>query len=141
MQVASVALTIGGAVLLLLMAPAETMSEKVAIVLSIILPELLCIVVIDYGIRNPKINRQYTIRKTRDGRLRFVRRVYGPDPYGERYRYYGFVMLVIAIIFALIDVSIAWECKPVWMLIIIGLLLAVVIILIERCQRKLEKAS
>ena len=141
MQIAAVVLTIGGAILLLFMAPASSWGKKTGILLSILLPELLSIVMIGYGIRHPEINRQYTLRKDSEGWLRIKRRIYAPDPHGKRYRHYGIAVLMIAVIFVVADISIVWEVKLAWMLPIIGLLLVAIIVLINRCERQLEQDS
>ncbi len=60
-----------------------------------------------FFILNPQYNRNYTFRR-RDGRWRWVRETYGPDPNGLRYISAGVCTLLIALIFAVIAAAVLW---------------------------------
>lgn len=56
---------------------------------------------------NPQYNRNYTFHR-RDGRWRWERITYGPDPNGLRYIASGTGALMIALLFAVISSSVLW---------------------------------
>ena len=58
-----------------------------------------------YGTLNPQYNRNYTIHR-RDGRWRWERVTYGPDPDGMRYISAGVGALMIALLFAVISFAV-----------------------------------
>ena len=56
---------------------------------------------------NPQYNRNYTFHR-RDGRWRWERITYGPDPDGMRYISAGVGALMTALLFAVISSSVLW---------------------------------
>ena len=80
---------------------------EVRIMLPVIIffSELITGVMIAYFTLNPQYNRNYTIHR-RDGRWRWERVTYGPDPDGMRYISAGVGALMIALLFAVISFAV-----------------------------------
>ena len=72
-----------------------------------ILSELVTCGMLIYFILNPQHNYNYTLRRV-DGRWKWVRIVYGPDPDGLRYISSGVSTIIIALLFAAISAAILW---------------------------------
>ncbi len=77
---------------------------------------------------NPQYNRNYTFHR-RDGRWRWERITYGPDPNGMRYISAGVGALMIALLFAVISSSVLWPQVVNEIVIVI----AVVVLLLAFC--------
>lgn len=77
---------------------------------------------------NPQYNRNYTFHR-RDGRWRWERITYGPDPDGIRYISAGVGALMIALLFAVISSSVMWPQVVNEIVIVI----AVVVLLLAFC--------
>ena len=60
-----------------------------------------------YFTLNPQYNQNYTFHR-RDGRWRWERIIYGPDPDGLRYIAAGGGALMTALLFAVISASVLW---------------------------------
>lgn len=60
-----------------------------------------------YFTLNPQYNQNYTFHR-RDGRWRWERIIYGPDPDGLRYIAAGVGALMTALLFAVISASVLW---------------------------------
>ena len=56
---------------------------------------------------NPQHNRNYTLHR-RDGKWRWERITYGPDPDGWRYVEAGLMVLIIALLFVAIVAAMLW---------------------------------
>ncbi len=87
----------------------STSPKEMHIVLPMIfiLIELVTCGMLIYFILNPQHNYNYTVRRV-DGRWKWVRIVYGPDPDGLRYISSGVSTIIIALLFAAISAAILW---------------------------------
>ena len=87
----------------------STSQREIHIVLPVvfILSELVTCGMLIYFILNPQHNYNYTLRRV-DGRWKWVRIVYGPDPDGLRYISSGVSTIIIALLFAAISAAILW---------------------------------
>lgn len=87
----------------------STSPKEMHIVLPLIfiLIELVTCGMIVFFILNPQHNYNYTLRRV-DGRWKWVRIVYGPDPDGLRYISSGVSTIIIALLFAAISAAILW---------------------------------
>ncbi len=87
----------------------STSQREIHIVLPVvfILSELVTCGMLIYFILNPQHNYNYTLRRV-DGRWKWVRIVYGPDPNGLRYISSGVSTIIIALLFAAISAAILW---------------------------------
>lgn len=134
--IVSAILMVGGIMLVILLMP-DTFARRMQFVLFTFLPEVVCLIAVYASLRHPQINRQYTLRRI-EGRWHFVRRVYGPDPEGLRYRTYGFVMLGLALIFLFTDVITIWPVPDVVTICVVLLIAIPTVILVLRCESKLS---
>lgn len=84
-------------------------NSEMRIVLPLILlfGEVATCAMLVFFILHPQYNRNYTIRR-RDGKWKWVRETYGPDPNGLRYISAGVCTLLIALIFAVIAATVLW---------------------------------
>ncbi len=87
----------------------STSQREIHIVLPVvfILSELVTCGMLIYFILNPQHNYNYTLRRV-DGRWKWERIVYGPDPNGLRYISSGVSTIIIALLFAAISAAILW---------------------------------
>ena len=87
----------------------STSQREIHIVLPVvfILSELVTCGMLIYFILNPQHNYNYTVRRV-DGRWKWERIVYGPDPNGLRYISSGVSTIIIALLFAAISAAILW---------------------------------
>lgn len=83
--------------------------REMRIVLPLILffGEVAVCAMMVFFILNPQYNRNYTFRRC-DGKWKWVRETYGPDPNGLRYISAGVCTLLIALIFAVIAAAVLW---------------------------------
>ena len=137
LAITSAVLMLGSIGLVIAFMP-DTPTRKLLFLLTTFLPEVVCLAIIYVAIRRPQINRKYVLRRV-EGRWRWVRRVYGPDPEGLRYRAYGLVLLYLALLFVWVDVAAIWPMPDTVMTIVLLLLAIPMAILIERCESKLSK--
>ena len=84
-------------------------NSEMRIVLPLILlfGEVATCSMLVFFILHPQYNRNYTIRR-RDGKWKWVRETYGPDPNGLRYISAGVCALLVALIFAVIAATVLW---------------------------------
>lgn len=113
---------------------------RIMLPLIFIFSELATCAVLVYGILNPQHNYDYTVRK-RDGKWRWERIIYGPDPNGLRYISAGVSSLLITLLFAVISAAVLWtevmnETIMTIAVIILILPLCVTYCLIENKIRK-----
>ena len=140
MLIVAAVLTVASAVCFAVLAPVGNVVEKIAIMASIVLPEAFCMVLFPLSIRHPEINRHYTLHR-QDGRWRLVRRIYAPDPHGLRYMAYGKVILLMAVLFAVVAAEQIWGF-PQWIIVpVMAVIVVVLIVIIERCERKLSSVN
>ena len=104
--------------------------REMRIVLPVIIffSELITGGMIAFFTLNPQYNRNYTFHR-RDGRWRWERITYGPDPNGMRYISAGVGALMIALLFAVISSSVLWPQVVNEIVIVI----AVVVLLLAFC--------
>lgn len=80
---------------------------RMVLPLILLFGEVATCAMLVFFILHPQYNRNYTFRR-RDGRWRWVRETYGPDPNGLRYISAGVCTLLIALIFAVIAAAVLW---------------------------------
>ena len=121
----------------------STSQKEMHIVLPLlfILIELVTCGMLIYFILNPQHNYNYTVRRV-DGRWKWERIVYGPDPNGLRYISSGVSTIIIALLFAAISAAILWPdvvTEKVMTIIVIILMipLCVTYCIVENKLRKL----
>ncbi|MBO4600396.1 MAG: hypothetical protein J5641_06615 [Bacteroidales bacterium] len=135
---ASVGILLAQTVLLVVLG--EDTLTRFVLPLIFILGDLGTCCLFVYFILNPQYNHNYTLHK-RDGRWRWERITYGPDPDGMRYIVAGVGALMTALLFAVISTSVLWPevvTEKVMPIPIVALLLAFCIIyyIIENKLRK-----
>ena len=135
---ASVGILLAQTVLLVVLGDDTT--TRIVLPLIFILGDLGTGCLIAYFTLNPQFNRNYTLHR-RDGRWRWERITYGPDPDGLRYIAAGVGALMTALLFAVISASVLWPevvTEKVMPIPIVALLLAFCIIyyIIENKLRK-----
>lgn len=83
--------------------------SEMRIVLPLILffGEVAVCAMMVFFILNPQYNRNYTLRR-HDGKWKWVRETYGPDPNGLRYITAGVCTFLIALVFAVIAAAVLW---------------------------------
>ncbi|MBR1793165.1 MAG: hypothetical protein IJ764_05945 [Bacteroidales bacterium] len=113
-------------------------TQRTSYLLSTLLPEIIVILIIYAALRNPQINRKYTLRRV-EGRLRFVRRTQGPDPEGLRYRAYGIIILLLVVLFAVINSTVVIPLPSEAIIATSLLLTAAIVVILERCESQLDK--
>ena len=108
----------------------STSQKEMHIVLPLIfiLIELVTCGMLIYFILNPQHNYNYTVRRV-DGRWKWERIVYGPDPNGLRYITAGVSTIIITLLFAAISAAILWPDVVTEMVMTI----AVIILMIPLC--------
>ena len=102
---ASVGILLAQTVLLVLLGD-DTLTRLV-LPLVFILGDLGTGCLLVYFTLNPQYNQNYTLHR-RDGRWRWERITYGPDPDGLRYIAAGVGALMTALLFAVISASVLW---------------------------------
>jgi len=102
---ASGALLLAQTVLLVVLGRDSEM--RMVLPLILLFGEVATCAMLVFFILHPQYNRNYTIRR-RDGKWKWVRETYGPDPNGLRYISAGVCTLLIALIFAVIAASVLW---------------------------------
>ena len=100
---ASVGILLAQTVLMVVLG--EDAEVRIMLPVIIFFSELITGVMIAYFTLNPQYNRNYTIHR-RDGRWRWERVTYGPDPDGMRYISAGVGALMIALLFAVISFAV-----------------------------------
>lgn len=93
-----------------------------------------------FFILNPQYNRNYTLRRC-DGKWKWVRETYGPDPNGLRYISAGVCTLLIALIFAVIAATVLWplvvtETMAIIISCALAIALCIVFFIIEEKLRR-----
>ncbi|MBQ5975204.1 MAG: hypothetical protein IJL48_05810 [Bacteroidales bacterium] len=121
----------------------STSQKEMHIVLPLIfiLIELVTCGMLIYFILNPQHNYNYTVRRV-DGRWKWERIVYGPDPNGLRYISSGVSTIIIVLLFAAISAAILWpdvmtETVMTIVVIILMIPLCVTYCIVENKLRKL----
>ena len=121
----------------------STSQREIHIVLPVvfILSELVTCGMLIYFILNPQHNYNYTVRRV-DGRWKWERIVYGPDPNGLRYISSGVCTIIVALLFAAISAAILWpdvmtETVMTIVVIILMIPLCVTYCIVENKLRKL----
>lgn len=100
---ASVGILLAQTVLMVVLG--DDAEERIMLPVIIFFSELITGVMIAYFTLNPQYNRNYTIHR-RDGRWRWERVTYGPDPDGMRYISAGVGALMIVLLFAVISFAV-----------------------------------
>lgn len=80
---------------------------RIGLPLIFVVSELLMCGLLVFCTLNPKYNYNYTVEKV-NGRWRWERIKYGPDPNGLRYVSAGVGALMTALLFAIISASVLW---------------------------------
>ncbi len=80
---------------------------RIVLPLVLLLSEVAACALMVFCILNPQYNRNYTLRR-HDGKWKWVRETYGPDPNGLRYITAGGCSFLIALIFAVIAAAVLW---------------------------------
>ncbi len=93
----SAAVLFVAALLFLVFALRHDIGMMVVTLFSLIFGAGMVALLVPLSMRNPNINKQYQLRRV-DGRLRFVRRHYLPDPEGWRYVSYGVMYLLLSLL-------------------------------------------
>ena len=109
----------------LLVVLGEDISTRIVLPLVFILGDVGTGGLIVYFTLNPQYNRNYTLHR-RDGRWRWERITYGPDPEGLRYIAAGVGALMTALLFAVICASVLWAgvvTEKVMAILVVALLL------------------
>ena len=121
----------------------STSQKEMHIVLPLIfiLIELVTCGMLIYFILNPQHNYNYIVRRV-DGRWKWERIVYGPDPNGLRYISSGVSTIIIVLLFAAISAAILWpdvmtETVMTIVVIILMIPLCVTYCIVENKLRKL----
>ena len=91
----------------LLVALGDDTLTRIVLPLVFILGDLGTGCLLVYFTLNPQYNRNYTVHR-RDGRWRWERITYGPDPDGLRYIVAGVGALMTALLYAVISASVLW---------------------------------
>ena len=116
--------------------------RQMRIVLPVIIffSELITGVMIAFFTLNPQYNRNYTIHR-RDGRWRWERVTYGPDPDGMRYISAGVGALMIALLFAVISAAVLWPNLVAERVIVVAVVVLLTVFCITYCiiESKLRK--
>ena len=104
-------LMVSGAIVLvqtiLLAVLLEEMPMRVVMPLILLAIDAASCGLLIYFTLNPQYNHNYMLRRV-DGRLRWARVHYGPDPDGLRHASAGVSTLTITLIFAVIAASVLW---------------------------------
>ena len=135
---ASVGILLAQTVLLVVLG--DDISTRIVLPLVFILGDVGTCCLLVYFTLNPQYNRNYTLHR-RDGRWRWERITYGPDPEGLRYIVAGVGALMTALLFAVISASVLWPevvTEKVMPIPVVALLLTFCIIyyIIENKLRK-----
>lgn len=135
--VATAILTAASAVVVALRGPMETVSERISVVASMVATVALCMAIVVVAIRHPEWNRHYTVRLD-GGKLRMKRRIYAPDPYGQRYKTYGLVVLLLALLVIATMILQIWGL-PQWVGILVAVVIVIgIVVVVERCEKRLS---
>ncbi|MBQ9864395.1 MAG: hypothetical protein IJM33_03545 [Bacteroidales bacterium] len=116
--------------------------SEMRIVLPLILffGEVAACAMMVFFILHPQYNRNYTLRRC-EGKWKWVRETYAPDPNGLRYITAGVCTLLIALIFAAIAATVLWplvvtETVAIIISCTLAIALSIVFYLIEEKLRK-----
>lgn len=80
---------------------------RIVLPLVLFLSEVAACALMVFCILNPQYNRNYTLHR-QEGRWKWVRETYGPDPNGLRYITAGVCTFLIALVFAVIAAAVLW---------------------------------
>ena len=120
----------------------STSQKEMHIVLPLIfiLIELVTCGMLIYFILNPQHNYNYTVRRV-DGRWKWERIVYGPDPNGLRYITAGVSTIIITLLFAAISAAILWPDVVTEMVMTIAVIILMIPLCVTYCivENKLRK--
>ena len=124
----------------LLVVLGESTFTRIGLPMIFILSELATCALFVFCTLNPQHNYNYTVKRV-NGRWRWERIKYGPDPYGLRYISAGVGVLMTALLFAVISASVLWPevvTEKVMPIPVVALLLAFCVIycIIENKLRK-----
>jgi hypothetical protein len=89
---------------------------------------------------NPQHNYNYTVKRV-DGRWRWERIKYGPDPEGLRYVSAGVCVLMLALLFAVISAAVLWPNSVAERMVVVAGVVLLTVFCITYCiiESKLRK--